>query len=147
MDAPFFLQFEMNTPEEDILFAVIGNLLLGPLWYWRIFQKAGKPGWWSMLWIFNVGVLAQVARKPFWYGFLAAIITAFPVSLIGFGPAMGLGLVSLVMHIFLAIWVCRSFGRESGGMVILCLICGIGYMVLGFGEARYLQNRGYEDVF
>ncbi|MBX7127233.1 MAG: signal peptidase I, partial [Cyclobacteriaceae bacterium] len=41
--------------------------------YWKIFEKAGKPGWASLIPIYNIIVLVQIAGKPVWWVLLMFI--------------------------------------------------------------------------
>lgn len=40
---------------------------------WKIFKKAGKPGWASLVPIYNVYTMCQIAEKPWWYILLLCI--------------------------------------------------------------------------
>ena len=51
-----------------------GLLLLGALfgwgWYsgpWRTFKRAGKPGWLSLVPVFNAMAMLQIAKRPLWW--------------------------------------------------------------------------------
>jgi len=35
--------------------------------YWRIFEKAGKPGWASLIPIYNTIILLEIVGKPWWW--------------------------------------------------------------------------------
>src|SRR5215470_14508882 len=34
---------------------------------WKVFQKAGKPGWAAIIPIYNIIILLQIAGKPLWW--------------------------------------------------------------------------------
>ena len=40
---------------------------------WKIYQKAGKPGWASIIPIYNVVALLQITELPLWYFLLLLI--------------------------------------------------------------------------
>lgn len=72
--------------------------------FWKIFTKAGKPGWAALVPIYNFIVLAEVVNKPLWW----AII--FMIPLIGwimasltlaerFGKGMGFAIGLIVLPI------------------------------------------------
>ncbi len=87
---------------------------------WKIFTKAGKPGWASIIPIYNVIVLVQIAGKPIWWFVLFLI----PI-------------VNVVVMILLTIAVAKAFGKGGGfaaGMILLPIIF---YPMLGFGSATY----------
>ncbi|MGW5050051.1 DUF5684 domain-containing protein [Actinokineospora sp. NPDC004072] len=88
---------------------------------WRVFSKAGQPGWAAIVPIYNTYVLLKLAGRPGWWLLLMLV----PV-------------VNLVVAILLLIDVARSFGKGGGFAVVLVLFPYIGFLMLGFGSARYL---------
>jgi hypothetical protein len=34
---------------------------------WKVFEKAGKPGWASIIPIYNVIVMLEIVGKPIWW--------------------------------------------------------------------------------
>lgn len=87
---------------------------------WKVFTKAGKPGWAALIPIYNMIVLLEIAGRPGWWVLLYFI----PLANIIF---------SIIAHIDLA----RSFGKGTGFGVGLALLGWIFYPILGFGDARY----------
>ena len=48
-------------------------------------------------------------------------------------------LVNIVIALLLAIDIAKSFGQSPAfGVILLFLLSGIGYLVLGFGNYRYI---------
>ena len=92
---------------------------------WKIFTKAGKPGWAALIPIYNTIVLLDIVGKPTWW-----IILMF------------IPLVSLVVAIIMLIELCKSFGKDGGFMVGMILLCPIFMCILGFGSAQYLGPGG-----
>lgn len=87
---------------------------------WKVFTKAGKPGWASIIPIYNTIVLLEIAGKPAWW-FLLLLIPG----------------VNIVIAIMVAIDLARNFGKGTGFGVGLALLPFIFYLILGFGDARY----------
>jgi len=88
---------------------------------WKVFEKAGQPGWAALIPIYNAYILTQIAGRPGWWVLL-----------------MMIPLVNIVIGIMIAIDVAKSFGQSAlWGVVLLGLLGGIGYLVLGFGNYRY----------
>ncbi len=87
---------------------------------WKIFEKAGQPGWASLVPIYNLFLLVRLVGKPdIWIAFM----------LIPF--------VNFVIGALLAIELAKVFGKGTGfglGMIFLPMIF---YPILGFGDARY----------
>ena len=46
-----------------VLLAIIFYIFV----YWRIFEKAGKPGWAAIIPIYNTIVLLDTIGKPWWW--------------------------------------------------------------------------------
>ena len=88
--------------------------------FWKTFQKAGKPGWASIVPIYNLIVLLDIAGQPLWW-----IILLF------------IPLVNIAVSIFVNIAVAKNFGMSTGFGVGLALLGFIFYPILGFGDARY----------
>lgn len=87
---------------------------------WKVFTKAGQPGWASIIPIYNVFILLKVAGKPGWWLLLFLI-----------------PLVNLVMLIIVSIALASSFGKGGGFAAGLILLPIIFYPILGFGSAQY----------
>jgi hypothetical protein len=88
---------------------------------WKVFTKAGQPGWAAIVPIYNAYILTQIAGRPGWW----VVLMLVP-------------LVNFVIYIMLAIDIAKSFGQGAAfGVILLVLLGGIGYLVLGFGNYRY----------
>lgn len=99
----------------------LGVLVVVIAAYWRIFTKAGKPGWASIVPFYNTFVLIEIAGKPTWW---------FLLLLLPF--------VNIVVWLFLAIEIAKAFGKdEVFGVVALWLFTPVGAAILGFGDASY----------
>lgn len=89
---------------------------------WKVFTKAGKPGWASLIPIYNIYVLLKIVGRPGWW----LILFLIPF-------------VNLVILILVNMDLAKSFGKSAflWGFVILTLFSAIGYILLGFGSATY----------
>ncbi len=87
---------------------------------WKVFTKAGQPGWAALIPIYNTIVLLQMVGRPIWW------IVLFCIPFVNFVAA-----VIVLMDL------AKSFG-QGAGFVVLMLLGGIGILVLGFGSARYV---------
>ncbi len=96
-----------------ILIVVIAGL-------WKVFVKAGHPGWAAIIPIYNVYILLKIAGRPGWWLLLVLV----PV-------------VSFVIAIFVAIDIAKAFGRSAGFGVGLAFLGPIFYPILGFGDSTY----------
>ena len=64
---------------------------------WKVFEKAGKPGWAAIIPIYNIIILLEIVGKPAWWiilmlipfvNFIIAIILYHQLSL-SFGQGVG----------------------------------------------------------
>lgn len=97
---------------------------------WKVFEKAGKPGWAALIPVYNGWVLAEVGGKPGWW------------ALIGLGgiiPLLGIPFViaAFVLNILISIGVARNFGKDDAFAVLLVLVPIVGYPMLAFGKNTY----------
>ncbi|MBL7855083.1 MAG: hypothetical protein JNL17_11835 [Cyclobacteriaceae bacterium] len=87
---------------------------------WKIFTKAGKPGWAAIIPIYNVFVLLEIVGKPGWW----IILVLIPF-------------VNFFVFIYLAHLLSKSFGKDIVMTLLLIFLPFIGYPVLAFGDATY----------
>lgn len=119
---------------------------------WRIYSKAGQPGWACIIPIYNVLVLLDIIRKPrLWlvYILIAAVIQGIysSVSMDNSDPnniPMALtilnlvaSLVSLVIGIRMTHGISTAFGKQIGFTIGLLLLPIVFFPVLAFGSATY----------
>jgi apolipoprotein N-acyltransferase len=99
---------------------------------WKVFVKTGRPGWYSIIPIFNMYQLIKIAGKPGWW----LILFFIPF-------------VNIVFAIIVSIGVAKAFGKGTGFGVGLALLGFIFYPILGFGSATYQEPqepRGFEVI-
>src|SRR5204863_9323108 len=87
---------------------------------WKVFTKAGKPGWASIIPIYNIWVLLEIVGRPGWW--LVLMLIPF---------------VNFIVLIILSIDVAKSFGKGTGFGLGLAFLSLIFYPILGFGDAQY----------
>ncbi len=93
---------------------------------WKLFVKAGKPGWASLIPIYNTIVMLQIVGKPIWW-----IILLF------------IPFVNLVVAIILVIELGKAFGKGAGWSIVFLLLLGaVGVLILGFGSSTYQLGTG-----
>ena len=88
---------------------------------WKIFQKAGEPGWAAVIPLYNTYTAFKIAGLNPWL-FLLLLI---PV-------------VNIVMLIIWALKLGATFGKSGvWSFFLLVVFSVIGYLILGFGSATY----------
>ena len=99
---------------------LLAALLLMIVSMWRVFTKAGEPGWAVLIPIYNAYVFLKIAQKPGWW----LILFFIPF-------------VNIVVWIIAAVAVARYFGKGSGFAVGMILLPIVFYPILAFGDAQY----------
>lgn len=97
---------------------------------WKVYTKAGKPGWAAIIPIYNLIVLLEIVGKPIWW-FLLMLIPC----------------VNIVFGIWVYNLLSKSFGKGEGFTVGLILLNPIFLCILGFGDAVYLGPGGTPPNF
>lgn len=98
---------------------------------WKIFAKAGKPGWAAIIPIYNIVVLLEVVGRPVWW--IVFYILVF-VPIIDFIAIPIVIVLSIIVDLDLA----KSFGKGSGFGVGIIFLSFIFLPILAFGSARYV---------
>ena len=93
---------------------------------WKIFTKAGKPGWACIIPIYNVIVLLEIVGKPWWW-----------LLLILFVP-----IANIVLLIWMTNLLSKSFGKSVGFTLGLIFLGFIFVPILGLGDATYVGPAG-----
>jgi hypothetical protein len=88
---------------------------------WKLFVKAGKPGWAAIVPIYNYVVFLEIVGKPVWW----VILMMIPV-------------VNLVMLFILSLALAERFGKGAGFGVGLALLGPIFLPMLVFSDAEYM---------
>jgi hypothetical protein len=88
---------------------------------WKIYSKAGQPGWACIVPIYNILVLLKVAGKPWWWILLMCI------------PIVNFVILIMVYH-----GISVNFGKDAGFTIGLILLPIIFIPILGFGKAQYI---------
>ena len=88
---------------------------------WKVFTKAGKPGWAAIVPIYNIIIMLEIAGKPMWW----VILFFVPIA-------------NLIAAILVGIAIAEKFGKGSGFGVGLGLLGCVFYPILGFGDAQYI---------
>jgi hypothetical protein len=86
---------------------------------WKVFEKAGQPGWGSVVPIYNLYLMLVIAGRPWWWIVLAFI------------PCVSLVLLVIPFDI------AKNFGKGAGYGIGLLLLPFIFYPLLGFGDDKY----------
>jgi hypothetical protein len=101
-----------------VVYLAIAILVIAALW--KVFTKAGQPGWACLVPIYNILVLLKITGKPAWW----IILFFVPIA-------------NLVIAIIVAIALAEKFGKGAGYGIGLAFLPVVFYPMLGFGSATY----------
>ncbi|GAA4330755.1 hypothetical protein GCM10023149_36160 [Mucilaginibacter gynuensis] len=122
-----------NDPSGGLAALIFGALMIPLLityviyviGLWKVFEKAGKPGWAAIVPIYNAIVLLEIVGKPIWWLILLLV------------PCV---------NIVIAVWVInllsKSFGQSEGFTIGILLLGFIFIPILGFGNYQYIGPAG-----
>jgi hypothetical protein len=111
---------EGNPPSPvSMIFGLLIALLL-IVAMWKVFTKAGQPGWASIIPIYNLYIWCKIVGRPWWWILLMLI-----------------PFVNFIVAIILCIDLAKSFGKGVGFGIGLALLGIIFFPILGFGSAQY----------
>jgi len=101
-----------------IVYLAVVILMLASLW--RVFTKAGQPGWASIVPIYNAYVMLKIAGKPGWW----LVLLLIPI-------------VNFIVGILAVMGLANNFGKGGGFVAGLIFLPFIFYPILAFGDAQY----------
>ncbi len=99
--------------------AVVAFLIVS---YWKVYTKAGEPGWGALVPFYNLYLYCKIAGRPGWWWVLLMV-----------------PLVNIVVGIIVAIDFARAFGKSTGFGVGLWILSPVFVPILAFGPAKYTK--------
>lgn len=111
------------SPAMIVVWLAIFVLMVAAMW--KVFTKAGHPGWASLIPIYNLYVLCLIAGRPGWW----VILLLIPF-------------VNFVIAIILCVDIAKGFGKGAGFGVGLFFLGIIFFPILAFGSAQYQMASG-----
>ena len=105
----------------SLFMLLIAVLVIAGLW--KVFTKAGQPGWAAIIPIYNTLVLLRIAGRPWWWLLL-----------------MFIPIVNFIVAIIVCIDLAKSFGKGVGFGLGLIFLGFIFIPILGFGSAQYIGS-------
>lgn len=117
------------------IFAALGGVMLFSsligifmiVCMWKIFTKAGKEGWKSIIPIYNIVVLLEIAKLPTWY--IVLYIIPF---------------VNIYALFKTYIELAHKFGKSTGFGVLMVFFSIICFPILAFDSSTY-QGENYSE--
>lgn len=127
---------------------------------WKIFKKAGEPGWKAIIPIYNFYIMYKIVDMRGWWLLMVglSILYSIVATSIGYGPnltpeelaAFDFGAhpffittliifcaVSIYVSVVYAFRTAKVFGHGIGYTIGLILLPNIFWLILGFGKSKY----------
>ena len=111
-------QGQAPSPVATIVGLLLALLVIVAMW--KVFTKAGQPGWASIIPIYNLYIWCKIVGRSGWWVLLMLI-----------------PFVNFIIMIILCIDLAKSFGKGAGFGIGLALLGFIFLPILGFGSAQY----------
>lgn len=106
------------------VFLYIALLVFMIATHWKIFTKAGQPGWACLIPIYSGIILLEIVKKPTWWFFMLFI------------PFVNIYYAIVIMN-----ELSKSFGKTEGFTAGLFFLPFVFYPILAFGDAEYIYNQ------
>ena len=91
---------------------------------WKVFEKAGKPGWASLIPVYNMVVLYQIVGLNPW------LLLLYFVPIVNY-------IASIVLTVMQCSRLAKAFGKGTGYAVGLFFLNTIFMLMLSFSDAKY----------
>jgi hypothetical protein len=118
-----------QAPSPAVIIAELLIALLVIVAMWKVFTKAGRPGWAAIIPIYNMYVWCKIVGRPGWW----VILMLIP-------------LVNIIIGIIVCIDLAKSFGKGAGFGIGIALLGIIFLPILGFGSAQYQGPSASQGV-
>lgn len=102
-----------------VIYVAIALLMIISLW--KLFSKAGQPGWAAIIPVYQTVVMLQIAGKPIWWIILMMLVP----------------FVNIVVAIMMVAGIAKNFGKGTGFVLGMLFLPIIFWPILGLGSAEY----------
>ena len=110
----------------SLIFMLLGlSVVVTIVSWWVLFGKAGKPGWTSIIPIYNLVVKLEIIGRPIWW----IILLLIPF-------------VNVIVWIIMSVDLAKVFGKTAAYGIGLALLPIVFQTMLAFGESTYRGPLG-----
>lgn len=126
---------------------------------WKIFKKAGEPGWKALIPIYNLYIFMKIVGMKNYFWLLVALSLASSIAQVvgNYTPDFSKGIITwdfanhpvvaiiaavallaeIVIEVYWAIRTAKAFGHGTGYTIGLILLPNIFLLILAFGKSKY----------
>lgn len=112
---------EMPQISPAMWFFYIALIIFELIVTWKIYVKAGQPGWAAIVPFYNIVVLLKIIKMDWWH---ILIMLFVPFAAIVYG-------------IIIPLKLAKAFGKSTGFGVLTIFFEPIMLAILAFGSAKY----------
>lgn len=110
--------YQNSSPAVNIIMLVLA--VVAVIGIWKVFTKAGIPGWHSLIPILSTYDMCKIALKD--------SVGLFTV----------LSILLPIVFVYPCLKLAKAFGKGTGFGIVLFLFSFIGFPILGFSDAQYM---------
>jgi len=118
-------EYQLDTPAAILvmLFSLVVTVFY-VYCMWRLFEKAGKPGWAALIPIYNTLIQLEIIQRPWWW------------LLLMFVP-----LVNFVVAVTVIFDLAKAFGKDTAFGFGILFLAPIFIPILALGNAKYIGRE------
>lgn len=90
---------------------------------WKVFVKAGKPGWAALIPIYNIYIMCEIAEKEWWYILLLCV------------PILNIYAMFVIYD-----GIAKKFGKTTGFTIGMMFLPYIFFPILAFGKNNNVES-------
>ncbi|MBC7764658.1 hypothetical protein H7Y29_02995 [Microbacteriaceae bacterium] len=113
-----------------MVLALIGIIVLLVTAMWKLYAKAGKPGWTSIVPFYNTYIMVELAGRPVWW---FAVILLVPF-------------VGTVLSLIVIIDFVKAYGKSTGYGVLSWFFPYITFPIMAFDKNTHYIGNGSTDL-
>ena len=117
---------------------VVAVYVITVIGLWKMYVKAGRPGWAAIIPVYNWWVWVEIIERPrWWFWVLVGSVLLSWVPIVG----IVLSIAMFVLYQLGCLDMAKRFGQGTGYGIGLWLLPFVFAPILGFGSARF-QGSG-----
>ena len=113
------------------------------LCFWKLFEKAGEPGWKCLIPIYNLIVWLKITKAGLW--FIISIMTSIIFSIISVIQndlaVIGSIIVMVVSNFILYRSMFKAYGKGIGYTILSLFFSFITVPIMAFGKSEYIYDK------
>lgn len=136
MDNPYQNQIDSGFGVFFVIYMVImvAVYVVTAIGLWKMFVKAGRPGWAAIVPVYNWWVWVEIIERPrWWFWMLVGSVLLSWVPIVG----IVLSIAMFVLYLLGCLDMAKRFGKGTGYGIGLWLLPFVFAPILGFGSARF----------